>query len=125
MVVELGSVPYQQLHQLYSQCDIYVTPAYTETFAHPLVEAMSSGLPIVASDISVHREICGSAAVYFPRFSAPELAERVSQLVALPPEMKRMAALGLQRSHLFSWDTHVEQILELVERLVVSRHAKS
>jgi len=125
MVVELGSAPYQQLHQLYSRSDIYVTPAYTETFAHPLVEAMSSGIPIVASDIPVHREICGGAAVYFSRFSASELADRVSQLVALQPEMKRLAASGSQRSQLFSWNTHVEQILELAGRLVVSRHAKS
>jgi glycosyltransferase involved in cell wall biosynthesis len=125
MVVELGSVPYQQLHQLYSRSDIYVTPAYTETFAHPLVEAMNCGLPIVASDIPIHREICGSAAVYFPRFSAPQLAERVSQLVALPAEMKRLAAVGSQRSHLFSWNTHVEKILELAGRLVVSRQGKS
>ena len=125
MVVELGSVPYQQLHQLYSRSDIYVTPAYTETFAHPLVEAMSSGLPIAASDIPVHREICGNAAVYFPRFSAPELAEAISQLVALPAEMKRMASTGSQRSQLFSWNKHVEKILELAARLVVSRHAES
>ena len=125
MVVELGPVPYQQLHQLYSRSDIYVTPAYTETFAHPLVEAMSSGLPIAASDIPVHREICGNAAVYFPRFSAPELAEAISQLVALPADMKRMASTGSQRSQLFSWNKHVEEILELAARLVVSRHAES
>jgi len=125
MVVELGFVPYQQLHRLYSRSDIYVTPAYTETFAHPLVEAMSTGLPIVASDIPVHREICGGAAGYFPRFSAPELAETVSHLAAFPAEMKRMAAIGLQRSQLFSWNTHVEKILELARRLVASRHAKS
>ena len=37
-IVELGSVPYHSLHQLYRACDIYVTPAYAESFAHPLVE---------------------------------------------------------------------------------------
>ena len=54
-VVELGPVAYQQLHHLYRACDLYVTPAYAETFAHPLVEAMASGLPIVASDLPVHQ----------------------------------------------------------------------
>ncbi len=76
-IVELGAVPYRSLHHLYRACDFYVTPAYAETFAHPLVEAMASGLPVIASDLSVHREICGEAAVYFPRFSAEDLAERV------------------------------------------------
>ena len=70
MVIELGAIPYRQLHSLYGRADVYVTPAYTETFAHPLVEAMASGLPVAASDLAVHREICGEAAAYFPRFSA-------------------------------------------------------
>jgi hypothetical protein len=52
-----------------------VTPAYAESFAHPLIESMSSGLPVVASDLPVHREICGDAAIYFPRFSPDALAE--------------------------------------------------
>ena len=71
-VVELGSVPYSVLQHVIRACHIYVTAAYAETFAHPLVEAMACGLPIVASDLLVHREICGGAAVYFPRFSPPD-----------------------------------------------------
>ena len=64
-VVQLGAVPYPLLHHVYRSCDIYVSPAYTETFAHPLVEAMACGLPIVASDLEVHREITGGAALFF------------------------------------------------------------
>ena len=80
MVAELGAIPYRQLHLLYGRADIYVTPAYTETFAHPLVEAMASGVPVVASDLAVHREICGEAAAYFPRFSPESLAGTVAQV---------------------------------------------
>src|SRR5208283_5037412 len=32
MVLELGAIPYWQLHRLYARADVYVTPAYTETF---------------------------------------------------------------------------------------------
>jgi hypothetical protein len=39
--------------------------AYTESFAHPLVEEMANGLPVVAAEIAIHREICQEAAVYF------------------------------------------------------------
>src|ERR1700678_2328016 len=75
-VVELGTVPYAALHHLYRSCDVYATAAYAETFAHPLVESMASGLPVVASEIAVHREICGKAALHFPRFSHEALADR-------------------------------------------------
>jgi glycosyltransferase involved in cell wall biosynthesis len=118
MVIELGAIPYRQLHHLYRRADLYVTPAYTETFAHPLVEAMASGLPVVAADIPVHREICGDAAIYFPRFSPEELAASVMQLGASPETAKSMARVGRECSRQFSWKTHVEQIVELARTLV-------
>lgn len=113
MIVELGSVPYRQLHRLYARADFYVTPAYTETFAHPLVEAMASGLPVIASDIPVHREICRDAGIYFPRFSPEALAQSIKQLSESPDKVRQMVATGKQRSLQFSWKKHVDQILEL------------
>jgi glycosyltransferase involved in cell wall biosynthesis len=111
MMVELGTIPYQQLHHVYARADLYVTAAYTETFAHPLVEAMASGLPVVASDLAVHREICGDAGVYFPRFSSEELAENIARIVQSPEKAKLMAEAGRERSRQFSWKAHVERLL--------------
>ena len=121
MVVELGSVPYRQLHQVSRRANIYVSPAYTETFAHPLVEAMASGLPVVASNLAVHQEICGDAARYFSRFSPPELAESVARIAESGPTATRMAEAGLERARQFSWKTHVDQILKLAQTLCDGR----
>ncbi len=120
-VVELGAVPYAMLHHLYRACDFYVTPAYAETFAHPLVEAMASGLPVIASELAVHREICRDAALYFPRFSAEVLAERVLQLAQSADKADSLRATGLLRSRDFSWDKHVEDLLTSARRL--ARHS--
>ncbi|MGA2414776.1 MAG: glycosyltransferase family 1 protein [Candidatus Sulfotelmatobacter sp.] len=116
-VVELGSVPYAMLHHLYRACHLYVTPAYAETFAHPLVEAMASGLPVIASDIAVHREICRDAALYFPRFSPAALAERVLQAAQSAGKTESMRTFGLSRSRDFSWEKHVAELLRLARRL--------
>ena len=124
MVVELGTIPYQQLHHLYASADLYVTPAYTETFAHPLVEAMASGVPVIASDIAVHREICGDAGAFFQRFSAEGLAETVTQVATLRENAKRMVAAGIERARSFSWKTHVERIIELCRTLTDSRDSR-
>lgn len=123
MVVELGSIPYQHLHQVYARADLYVTPAYTETFAHPLVEAMSSRLPVIASDIPVHREICGDAAAYFERFSAESLASEVARLAKSPENAASMGFLGRVRANEFSWKLHVEKILGLAQKLTNSMKA--
>lgn len=116
-VVELGTVPYELLHHLYRPCDIYATAAYAESFAHPLVEAMASGLPVVASDLGVHREVCGNAAIYFARFSPEELAARIIEL-AHPGDLKKnLSERGLRRSKAFSWDHHLHQLLDLAHEL--------
>jgi len=117
-VVQLGTVPYGSLHHLYRACDLYVTPAYAETFAHPLVEAMASGLPVIASDLAVHREICGEAALYFPRFSAETLADLALRTSESPEQAAAMREMGLRRSRDFSWDKHVEELLRLARRLL-------
>jgi glycosyltransferase involved in cell wall biosynthesis len=119
-VVELGTVPYQSLHHLYRSCHIYVTPAYAESFAHPLVESMSSGLPVVASDLAVHREICADAGIYFPCFSPDALAERVMQIQQSPELAENLSRNGLRRSREFSWSGHVEHLVVLARGLVHS-----
>ena len=117
-VVELGTVPYRLLHHVYRACDLYVSPAYVETFAHPLVEAMAAGLPVIASDLPVHREVCEDAALYFPTFSPNLLAETVHR-VALSRELSgQMSERGLARSGDFSWKKHVAQIVEMADELL-------
>ena len=116
-LLQLGAVPYGQLRHLYRSSDVYVTAAYAETFAHPLVEAMSCGLPIVASDLPVHREICRDAAVYFPPFSPEELADRVAQVVLSPTARETLSHCGFSRTNDFSWRRHVEEILEIAREL--------
>jgi glycosyltransferase involved in cell wall biosynthesis len=112
-VVQLGAVPYGALHHLYRACDLYVTPAYAETFAHPLVEAMACGLPVVASDLPVHKEVCGDAALYFQRFSAESLAKAVARIAGSSELAVQLSAAGKERSADFSWMRHVERLLKL------------
>jgi len=119
-LVELGRVPYESLHHVYRASDVYVTPAYAETFAHPLIEAMSSGLPVVASNLAVHREICGTAATYFPRFSADALAAEVLRLYANDHLRSTLSEAALDRSRDFSWEKHVTEMLDVARRVAAS-----
>jgi glycosyltransferase involved in cell wall biosynthesis len=124
-IVELGAIPYRSLHHLYRACHIYVSPAYAESFAHPLIESMSSGLPVVASDLPVHREICGDAGIYFPRFSPDALAERVLQIQKSPELAERLSQNGLRRARDFSWSEHAGCLVVLAEQLVRSESERN
>lgn len=116
-IIELGHIPNPLLHRVYRACQIYVSASYAETFAHPLVEAMACGLPVVASDLPVHREICRDAAIYFDRFSPQELADRILELSGRRELQGKMLKAGEARALEFSWSLHVEELLAVMRSL--------
>jgi glycosyltransferase involved in cell wall biosynthesis len=122
-IIELGEIPNALLHRVYRACQIYVTASYAETFAHPLVESMACGLPVVASDLRVHREICRDAAIYFDRFSPQELTQRILELSGDCGLRGKMSKAGEARSHEFSWSRHVEELLAVMRSLVLETRA--
>jgi glycosyltransferase involved in cell wall biosynthesis len=79
---------------------------------------------VAAADLPVHREICGSAAIYFSRFSPEELADCVSRICDSPELAGNLSSNGLHRSQDFSWHQHVSRLLELAEHLIRVRAEK-
>jgi glycosyltransferase involved in cell wall biosynthesis len=104
----------KEIEEQYRRADIFVFPSLTESFGHPLVEAMAHGLPIVASDTRVNREICGDAAIYFSPLDPDHLAQAIRRVATNQPLRNRLSSDGQQRARArFRWDTHVRRILEI------------
>ncbi len=116
-----GAVGYDDLYHLYRSCDLYVCPSYSESFGHPLVEAMAAGLPVVSADLPVHREVCREAAVYFDVFDPEDLADRCLEVLTDPALAGRLRAAGQARSRDFSWDEHVKGLNRLIDRCLKDR----
>ena len=113
-----GTIPYEEVARFYAESDIFVFPSLAESFGHPLVEAMATGLPIVASDISICREICGEAAVYFNPLDAADLAEKIVLLKNQPALIRRLGQHGRKRAETeFNWDDHVRRFVEMIDRM--------
>jgi glycosyltransferase involved in cell wall biosynthesis len=111
----VGPLGLQETRALYHRADIFVFPSLTESFGHPMVEAMVTGLPIVASDTPVNREVCGDAAEYFQPLSAEDLATKVSGIAAHRTLRRRLCITGRRRATaLCRWDEHVRRLLEAV-----------
>lgn len=118
LVTMLGTVPHSQLPALYRAADVVVCPSYAESFGHPMVEAMASGRPIVASNRPTHREICGDAAIYFDVFDPAGLADALERVLSEDALAAALGQRGVRRARQFCWRLHFETILETVETVL-------
>lgn len=115
----LGRIPHGAVHRVYEAAEIFVYPSLCESFGFPLVEAMASGLPVVAADLPLNREMCGDAAVYYPPRDPAALARTVVRVAGDQRLRTALAAAGRTRAKQFSWDDHVDQIMAVVREAAV------
>jgi glycosyltransferase involved in cell wall biosynthesis len=109
----LGYVPEQELVALYGGTRMLVYPSRLEGFGLPVLEAMSCGAPVVASDVAALREVAADAACFVPPGDVTALAGVISRLLVEPAEIERMRARGLLRAQNFSWARTAERLWKL------------
>jgi glycosyltransferase involved in cell wall biosynthesis len=83
------------LAQLYDRCTALLAPSQGEGFGLPLVEAAQHGLPIIARDLPVFREVAGEHAFYFAGLSGDELASAIDRWLALHSRSEHPKSEGL------------------------------
>jgi glycosyltransferase involved in cell wall biosynthesis len=101
-----GVLDGRALAGLYTRSDVFVYPSTIESFGHPLLEAMAAGLPVVAADAPINRELCADSAIYFSPYDALDCARQIRRViedVCLADELIRR---GMERSRGFQWREH-------------------
>lgn len=116
-VRHIGFIDQADSPALYQKASLFVMPSLYEGFGMPILEAMVSGCPVVASDIPVLREIGAKAAVYANPTDAMDFKEKIlSQLQREPTqEWIKTAQDNVAR---FSWEDNVNRIMHLTNQLL-------
>jgi len=107
----LQGVDDQMLETIYRNSTCLLQPSEGEGFGLPLIEAARYGLPILARDIPVFREVAEEHAMYFAGMDAGALAGAIRQWLRLRDEGK-VAASGAMRWQ--TWRQNAEQLLGLL-----------
>jgi glycosyltransferase involved in cell wall biosynthesis len=109
-------VKFIELAPHYHSASIFAFPSVCEeSFGMPLVEAMASATPVVATRGGAFPEIVeeGRSGLLVERSDAQALAEAILQLLSNPDQRDAMAQAAFQRaSTMFSWDRIAEDLLE-------------
>jgi glycosyltransferase involved in cell wall biosynthesis len=93
-----GSIDDAALDQLYAEAAVYVSASEHEGFCVPLIEAMATGLPVVARDAAAVPETLGDAGLLIDGPNPAALAFAVDRLLGDAPLRSSMAELGLVRA---------------------------
>lgn len=113
----LGFAASEDLPLLYAGARLFTFPSHYEGFGLPVLEAMSSGVPVVCSNSSSLPEVAGQAAL----MCAPDDVDGLSALLrqGLEDENWRLAAVqqGLTHAAGFSWERCAQATIEVYRKV--------
>ncbi|MDK1473425.1 glycosyltransferase family 4 protein [Streptomyces sp. 549] len=114
----LGMVSDEDKARLLRSVDVYVAPNLGgESFGIILVEAMSAGAPVLASDLDAFAQVLdgGRAGELFPNEDADALADAALRLLGDPRRRKELRELAARHVRRFDWSTVGADILAVYE----------
>lgn len=111
----LGEVSLQDLKNYYANAKLFVFPSLYEGFGLPILEAMTFGLPIAASEAGPMREVGGDAVTYFDPLDAVDMARSMSNVLRTPTTER--LTLYAERISQFSWNQSVADHMESIHEI--------
>lgn len=93
----------EQLVSLYAGADLFAYPSKYEGFGTPPLEAMSYGVPVVASNVAPIPEVCGGAAHYFDPHSVEAIADAIMAGISDRELRRALQANAVERMKMFEW----------------------
>jgi len=89
---------------------------FIEGFGVPPIEAMASGVPVIASDRSSLPEVCGDAALLVNPDDPREIAQSMIRIYKEKDLKEKLISKGYDNIKRFSWDKSAEEFWEIIEK---------
>lgn len=109
----IKSFKYDEMPEVYASCDLFSFPTWRpESFGIVMVEAMASGLSVVASDDPIRREIVGDAGIFVDPNNTEEYAAALQRSLDT-----NWGDKPRKQAEKFSWDDIAKKYEELFKNL--------
>jgi len=106
----------ESLSYLYQTAKLFVSTSKIEGFGSPILEAMSSGCPVLCSDIAAHRESGGIAAQFFSLENEGELRNSLENLLTNEDKLQEMSRAGVEHAKTFTWERCAIETFQVYEQ---------
>lgn len=108
-VTFLGTVPYGDMAGIYRAADVLILPSRQEGTPRTIMEALSSGVPVVSSDLPQIRSAFGDSINYVSPVDSDALAEQITKVI----QDNKVPTL----SDRFRWEQTVDDVTAVLEEL--------
>ena len=113
----LGFVPQSDLPSLYAGARAFVYPSIYEGFGLPVLEAMASGIPVVASPFTSLPEVTQGAALLVDPDDVDALASAIHRSLTDENWRQKAISSGLAVAQTFSWDRCANQTIKVYQSI--------
>jgi glycosyltransferase involved in cell wall biosynthesis len=109
---------------LFARALVFVLPSYMEGFGMPAVEAMVSGVPVVAANRGALPEVVGSAGYLVDAEDAAAMAQAIETLVDNPALRQQLSDAGVVQARQFSWTATAARLREVWTAAIARRRGQ-
>lgn len=117
-VIHVGYVDQVDASAFYQRASLLVMPSLYEGFGMPVLEALSSKTPVVASDIPVLREAGGNAAVYAQPQNSDDFSRKILSILTENELRAQLINNSIKHLEAFSWRKNADIILTKTKSLL-------
>ncbi|MBI5412304.1 glycosyltransferase family 4 protein [Candidatus Peregrinibacteria bacterium] len=114
-VTFLEYLPEKELVALMQGATLFLFPSFYEGFGLPVLEAMQSGAPVVASKVSSIPELGMDAVHYIDPTDPIDIADGITQVLDNESHWKELRSKGFEQVKNFSWGKTAQRILEVIQ----------
>ncbi|MHC4872180.1 MAG: glycosyltransferase family 4 protein [Planctomycetota bacterium] len=110
-----GALPFEELHKMYKDADIFVFASSCENLPIILLEAMAAGMPIACSKKGPMPEVLQDCGFYFDCENHNSIAESIKYIVDNPVEAEFKCKKSMQLAAEYKWEKCAKETLEFLE----------
>ncbi|MDO8241146.1 MAG: glycosyltransferase family 4 protein [Candidatus Moranbacteria bacterium] len=115
----IGRVPREETTPYYQEASLFVLPSFNEGMSNAMLEALASGLPIVATDTGGTKELVteGQNGLVIEMGDADDMAEKIEKVISNPELCAKMGQESRKVAETMSWGSVARQYFELYQKV--------